>query len=49
MQLTTKIEKLIEIFRKETRIMRPYCNEVVVKVANSALMQNVRKKEVYVE
>ena len=29
--------------------MRPYCNEVTVKVANSALMQNARRKEVYVE
>lgn len=48
--LRTKVEDLVEVFRKNYSATRPYCNRVTVRVARSELMQiQSRRQVIYLE
>ena len=44
------MEDLIEVFKKDFSMTRPYCNKVMVKVPETELLQiETRKQVVYLE
>ena len=48
--LAKKVEDLIEVFKKDFSMTRPYCNKVMVKVPETELLQiETRKQVVYLE
>ena len=47
--LTYKVEELVKLFRKEQKVKRPYCNEVIIKVSDSDMLQSTKKKKTYKE
>ena len=42
--LTYKVEELVRLFKKEQKVVRPYCNEVTIKVSDSDMLQSTKKK-----